>query len=68
MPTKKLAPVSRADIDRIHSIFDDRKVLIENLQHTCSIQFERIAQMQAQLDHLERRVNQLEGAATKSRI
>ena len=64
MPQKKRAkPVSHADIDRIYRVFDERKTLIENLQHTCSIQFERLAQMQAQLDHLERKVNQLLAAS-----
>jgi hypothetical protein len=53
VPLKK-QPVSRAEFERILRILDERKELIENLQHTCTIQFERIAQMQAQLDHLQR--------------
>ena len=61
MPPTKSArrTVSPADIERIYRVFDDRRRLIEDLQHTCTIQFERIAQMQAQLDLLERKVNQL---------
>ena len=50
------APVTCADIDAILATLEERRVLIENLERTCAIQFERIAQMQAQLDHLERRL------------
>ena len=63
MPRPKIrrtpsAPATRADIDAILNTLEERRLLIENLQQTCSIQFERIAQMQAQLDHLERQVRQ----------
>ena len=57
--TQQSSAVSRAEFDAVLRTLDDRLVLIENLQHTCSIQFERIAQMQVQIDHLQRRVNQL---------
>ena len=49
-----VAPVTRADVDAVLATLEERRVLIENLERTCAIQFERIAQMQAQLDHLER--------------
>ena len=56
--TSRVRPVSRADFNRVLRILDERKRLIENLERTCTIQFERIAQMQAQLDQLQRVVQQ----------
>jgi hypothetical protein len=51
---KRQRPVSRAEFDRVLRTLDERLVLIEDLQRTCSTQFNRIAQMQAQLDDLQR--------------
>jgi hypothetical protein len=45
---------TKADIDKIHRIFDTRKEWLEKLEHTCEIQFARIAQMQAELDAIRR--------------
>jgi hypothetical protein len=47
---------TREQLAVIHRTLDERRELIEQLQRTCNIQFERIAQMQAQLDQLERRL------------
>ena len=47
--------VTREEYDAILATFAERAELIANLERTCAIQFERIAQMQVQLDHLERR-------------
>ena len=58
MPRKTSRSSSRfatkADIAEIHRIFDERKEWLEKLEHTCSIQFARIAQMQAELDEIRR--------------
>ena len=43
---------TKADIANIHRIFDERKEWLEKLEHTCSIQFARIAQIQAELDEI----------------
>jgi len=48
--------VTRTEFNRVLSVLQERGEMIENLQRTCSIQFERIAQMQAQIDHLQRLV------------
>jgi hypothetical protein len=73
MPKRRLAsrrrrsatdPITRADIDAILATLEKRRVLIENLERTCAIQFERIAQMQAQLDQLERLVRQRKALAS----
>jgi hypothetical protein len=49
-------PASQADIEAIHRTFDERRQWLERLEHTCSIQFSRIAQIQAELDVLKRAV------------
>jgi hypothetical protein len=43
-----------ADVAEIHRILDDRKAWLERLEKTCSVQFERIAQLQAELDLVRR--------------
>jgi hypothetical protein len=55
---KKHTSATRADFDRVLRIPDERKQMIENLERTRTIQFERIAQMQVQLDQLQRVVRQ----------
>jgi len=59
MPGKRRSPtrprgVTQADISKIHRIFDERREWLEKLEHTCSVQFARIAQIQAELDEIRR--------------
>ncbi len=48
--------VTQKQFAAVLATLDERAELIATLQRTCTIQFERIAQMQVQLDHLERQV------------
>jgi hypothetical protein len=43
-----------ADIAKICAILDEFREWLERLEHTCSVQFARIAQMQAELDEVRR--------------
>jgi hypothetical protein len=45
---------TKADIAEIYRIFAQRKEWLERLEHTCDIQFARIAQIQAELDEIRR--------------
>ena len=49
-------PATQSDIEAIRRTFDERRQWLEKLEHTCSIQFARIAQIQAELDDLKRAV------------
>jgi hypothetical protein len=42
----------RREVAAVRRTFDERKALIEDLQKTCTIQFQRIAQIQAELDEI----------------
>jgi hypothetical protein len=43
-----------AEIRQIHAVLERRLEMIHDLQHTSSIQFQRIAQIQAELDELKK--------------
>jgi hypothetical protein len=43
---------TKADVAEIHRILDNRRDWLERLEKTCAIQFERIAQIQSELDRL----------------
>jgi hypothetical protein len=47
------------DIREIHRIFAERGEMLVKLQHTCTIQFRRIAQIQAELDELKKATAEL---------
>ena len=48
--------VTRLEFDRVVQILDRRATILAELQDTCTINFKRIAQMQVQLDKIERRL------------
>lgn len=43
---------TKEDIADIYQIFEERRKWLEKLEDTCSIQFARIAQIQAELDQI----------------
>jgi prefoldin subunit 5 len=45
---------TKADIAEIHRILDERRNWLESLEGTCKVQFQRIAQIQAELDEIRR--------------
>jgi hypothetical protein len=51
--------VTRAEFTRVLRESDARDRIISELQRTCAVQFERIAQMQAQIDALERALKRM---------
>jgi hypothetical protein len=58
-------PATQADVEAIRRTFDERRQWLEKLEHTCSIQFARIAQIQAELDDLKRAVLKKEPRSRK---
>ena len=42
--------VTREEFDRVIDILNERGVMLDDIRHNLSIQFQRIAQLQAQLD------------------
>jgi hypothetical protein len=48
------SPAAKADLAKIYRIFDEQRQWLEKLEHTCSMQFARIAQMQVELDEVRR--------------
>jgi hypothetical protein len=50
--TKSFA--TKADIAKIYRVFEERRIWLEGLERTCNTQFQRIAQMQAELDEIRR--------------
>lgn len=59
-PQKKRSLSIEAEIRQIHAILDRRLEMIHDLQRTCTIQFQRIAQMQAELDELKKAKTKLQ--------
>jgi len=45
---------TKADVEEIHRIFEERRQWLQKLEDTCNIQFARIAQIQAELDQIRR--------------
>jgi hypothetical protein len=50
--TRKSRFATRADIAEIHRIFGEREEWLQKLEKACSVQFARIAQIQAELDEI----------------
>jgi hypothetical protein len=48
--------VTRVEFARVVQILDQRSAILAELQDSCTINFKRIAQMQVQLDKIERRL------------
>jgi hypothetical protein len=53
-PRQRRRPSIETEVRQIRNILERRLEIIDDLQRTCSIQFQRIAQIQAELDQLKR--------------
>jgi hypothetical protein len=47
-------PVSRAEIDRILDVLEERGIILNDLRRGQEMQFKRLAQLQAELDAVRR--------------
>ena len=52
IPTLRRSAVTRAEFDRAIQILNDRVSILDDIRQNLDLQFRRIAQMQAQIDHL----------------
>jgi len=52
IPKPRRSSVSRAEFDHVIEILNERGRILDDIRHNLDLQFHRIAQMQAQLDHL----------------
>ena len=53
-PRKRRRLSIEADLRQIHATLERRLEMIHELQHAYAIQFQRIAQMQAELDEIKK--------------
>jgi hypothetical protein len=53
-PRKSRRLSIEADLRQIRATLERRLEMIHELQHTCAIQFQRMAQMQAELDEIKK--------------
>jgi len=52
IPTRTRSAVTRAEFDRVIQVLNERSNILDDVRHNLDLQFRRIAQMQAQIDHL----------------
>lgn len=57
--TKHLLDVRRDEFDRLIEVVNVRAELIDEVRHDLDIQFKRMAQMQGELDEMQRTVQRL---------
>ena len=53
IPRTKRHDVTRGEYNALVDLLNERGRIIEDIRHTLDLQFVRIAQMQAQLDHVQ---------------
>jgi hypothetical protein len=54
IPGAKRAAVTRAEFNRLIALLNERGLILDNLQKNQDIQFQRVAQLQAELDVVKR--------------
>lgn len=59
IPAKQRLEVRREEFDRLVEIINVRADLIDKVRHDLDIQFKRMAQMQSELDEVQRAVQRL---------
>lgn len=52
IPTSRRSAVTRDEFDRVIQLLNERGKILDDIRHNLDLQFRRIAQMQAQIDHL----------------
>lgn len=52
IPIPRRHAVTRVEFDRVIQILNERGNILDDIRHNLDLQFRRIAQMQAQIDHL----------------
>jgi predicted nucleic acid-binding Zn-ribbon protein len=56
IPRMRRIDVNRDEFDRVAAIVAERAAILSALQHDLDIQFKRIAQLQSELEQLQRRM------------
>jgi hypothetical protein len=64
-PTKRRVDVRREEFDRLAETFNQRGDIINALRHDLDIQFKRMAQIQSELDEIQRALQKI-GGQTKA--
>ena len=55
IPLSRRRAVTRQELDHVIHILNERGAILDDIRHNLDVQFQRIAQMQAQIDQLTAR-------------
>jgi hypothetical protein len=59
IPTFKRVDVTREEFERVNMLLNERGDIINEIRHDLDIQFKRMAQIQGELDEIQRAIQRL---------